>query len=111
MPKQLPSPFHEGYLPTDEGHQLYFAEYGRPDARVSLILHGGPGSGCKPSMLDWFDLSQHRVILLDQRGAGRSLPAGKIDNNRTWDLVEDIERLRKHLRISRWMLIGGSWGA
>lgn len=62
-------------------------------------------------MLDWFDLMQHRVVLFDQRGAGRSLPSGAIENNRTWDLVQDMERLRTHLRVSRWMLVGGSWGA
>lgn len=111
MPKQIPMPFHDGYLSVDGDHQLYFAEYGRHDACAFLVLHGGPGSGCKSSMLDWFDLAQHRVVLLDQRGAGKSFPVGKLDHNRTWDLVEDIEHLRRHLHVPRWMLVGGSWGA
>jgi proline iminopeptidase len=111
MPKQTPLPFHEGHLAAGRDHRFYFAEYGRPDAPVSLVLHGGPGSGCKPSMLDWFDLEQQRVVLLDQRGAGKSMPAGGIDANRTCDLVDDIERLRQHLQVQRWMLVGGSWGA
>jgi proline iminopeptidase len=111
MPMRVPSLLNEGYLPVDGGHRLYFAEFGRRDAPLSLVLHGGPGSGCRPSMLDWFDLDRQRVVLLDQRGAGRSLPPGETANNRTPDLVEDMERLRTHLRVARWMLVGGSWGA
>lgn len=111
MPAQTPRPFHEGYLPVGGKHQLYFAEYGQPDARASLVLHGGPGSGCKPSMLDWFDLAQNRVVLLDQRGAGRSIPSGETKCNQTRDLVQDLEQLRAHLNLSRWMVVGGSWGA
>jgi proline iminopeptidase len=111
MPKKIPVPFNQGYLPAGAVHQLYFAEHGVPDGPAWLVLHGGPGSGCKPSMLDWFDLARQRVVLLDQRGAGNSLPHGEIRDNRTPDLVGDIEALRQHLRIARWMLAGGSWGA
>lgn len=111
MPERIPLPFHDGYLPVNGGHRLYFAQYGQPDARTSLVLHGGPGSGCKTAMLDWFDLTQSHVVLLDQRGAGRSCPVGETRNNSTADLVEDIERLRAHLGLSRCLLIGGSWGA
>ncbi|WP_162256942.1 alpha/beta fold hydrolase [Noviherbaspirillum sp. Root189] len=111
IPLSLPLPFHEGYLPVGGGHRLYFAQYGNPNAPASLVLHGGPGSGCKLSMLDWFDLSQDQVVLFDQRGAGRSLPAGATDNNQTGDLIEDIERLRMRLQLSSFLLVGGSWGA
>jgi proline iminopeptidase len=111
MPKQIPLPFNEGYLPVGDGHQLYFAEYGQADGPASIVLHGGPGSGCKSSMLDWFDLAQQRVVLFDQRGAGRSMPPGETRHNQTWNLVDDIERLRGHLAIPRWLAVGGSWGA
>ncbi len=105
-----PSPFHEGYLPVGHGHDLYFAEYGHADAPAAVVLHGGPGSGCNASMLDWFDLSRHRVVLFDQRGAGRSMPRGMLAHNTTPDLVEDIERLRAGLRIPQWLVVGGVMG-
>ncbi len=110
-PRITPSPFHEGYLPVGHGHDLYFAEYGHADAPAAVVLHGGPGSGCNASMLDWFDLSRHRVVLFDQRGAGRSMPRGMLAHNTTPDLVEDIERLRAGLRIPQWLVVGGSWGS
>jgi proline iminopeptidase len=111
MPTHIPLPFNEGWLPVGGGHQLYFAEYGQPAGPAAVVLHGGPGSGCRPSMLEWFDLAQQRVVLFDQRGAGRSIPHGETRRNCTQDLVEDIERLRVHLHISRWLVVGGSWGA
>lgn len=111
MPKKIPLPFNEGYLPVGDGHRLFYAEYGQVGGPASVVLHGGPGSGCKPSMLDWFDLARQRVVLFDQRGAGRSMPSGETRCNRTWDLVDDIERLRRHLAISCWLAVGGSWGA
>jgi proline iminopeptidase len=104
-------PFDHGYLNVGGGHQLYFAQYGRLDRPAAVVLHGGPGSGCNSAMLDWFDLSRQRVVLFDQRGAGKSVPLGSIDNNCTNDLIEDIERLRVKLGIPQWLLVGGSWGA
>ncbi|MGP1615550.1 MAG: alpha/beta fold hydrolase, partial [Pollutimonas bauzanensis] len=104
-------PFAQGMLDVGAGHRLSYAEYGRPDAPAAVVLHGGPGSACQPSMLDWFDLSRQRVVLFDQRGAGKSAPAGCIAGNTTQDLVGDIERLRRFLRISDWLVVGGSWGA
>jgi len=115
MPKTFPEPFpeplHDGYLPVGDGHRLYFAEYGCSYGPAAVVLHGGPGSSCHAGMLDWFDLSRQRVVLFDQRGAGRSLPAASLAHNRTSDLIQDIERLREHLQIARWMVVGGSWGA
>jgi proline iminopeptidase len=98
-------------LVVDGGHRLYFAEYGCRDAPAAVVLHGGPGSGCNTGMLDWFDLSRQRVVLFDQRGAGRSAPSALLAHNCTRDLILDIERLRQHLRIERWLAVGGSWGA
>ncbi|GAC1548564.1 MAG: prolyl aminopeptidase [Collimonas sp.] len=107
----LPAPLRDGYLSVGDGHRLYFAEYGCDGGPAAVVLHGGPGSSCHAGMLDWFDLSRQRVVLFDQRGAGRSLPAALLAHNRTSDLIRDIERLREHLQIARWMVVGGSWGA
>lgn len=111
VPKPDPVPLRSGHLPVGAGHRVYFAEFGRTGGPVSVVLHGGPGSSSQWSMLDWFDLTQQRVVLFDQRGAGRSLPAGELAHNTTADLVADIERLRIHLGIDRWHVVGGSWGA
>jgi proline iminopeptidase len=106
-----PSPFDQQHLPTGDGHSLYVAQYGRPDGPTTVVLHGGPGSGTQPSVLDWFDLSRQRVVLFDQRGAGQSTPQGEIANNDSHKLVADIEMIRERLGIDRWMVVGGSWGA
>ena len=90
---------------------MYFAEYGAAGAPAAVVLHGGPGSSSNSGMLNWFDLSRQRVVLFDQRGAGRSLPSGLLTDNDTGALILDIERLRRHLHIDRWMVVGGSWGA
>ncbi len=104
-------PFDERLLPVGDGHAIYVAQHGRPDAPAVVVLHGGPGSGTQPSVLDWFDLSAQRVILFDQRGAGRSLPQGSLVANDSAQLVADIELIRATLGIVRWMVVGGSWGA
>ena len=106
-----PSPFDQQHLPTGDGHHLYVAQYGQPDGPAAVVLHGGPGSGTQPSVLDWFDLSYQRVVLFDQRGAGQSLPQGEIANNDSHRLVADIEMIRQRLGIDRWRVVGGSWGA
>ena len=105
------TPFSEQQQPTGDGHTLYVAQYGQPDGPAAVVLHGGPGSGTQPSVLDWFDLNRQRVVLFDQRGAGRSGPHGEIANNDSARLVADIEMLRTSLNIQRWMVVGGSWGA
>ena len=106
----------QGYLPAPDGstfdeHELWFEERGNPMGEPVLYLHGGPGSGCSPDVTQLLDGSHYRIILLDQRGAGQSRPHGSLQNNTTPHLVADCERLRTHLRIDRWMLFGGSWGA
>jgi proline iminopeptidase len=103
--------FNDGFLDTGDGHTLYYAECGNPAGAPALIVHGGPGGGCNPAMRRFHDPRHYRVILLDQRGCGRSQPNAAIENNTTWHLVEDIERLRRHLGIERWQLFGGSWGS
>ena len=112
MPSPTPiQPFDQQNLPTGDGHFLYVAQYGRPDGAPAVVLHGGPGSGTQPSVLDWFDLNTQRVVLFDQRGAGRSLPQGSLVANDSTRLVADIEQIRAHLGIARWLVVGGSWGA
>lgn len=105
------SPFDLLQLPTGDGHVLHVAQYGKADGPAAVVLHGGPGSGTQPSVLDWFDLSYQRVVLFDQRGSGQSTPQGEIANNDSQRLVNDIESIRTRLGIERWMVVGGSWGA
>jgi proline iminopeptidase len=105
------TPFDQQNLPTGDGHTLFVAQYGQPDAPAAVVLHGGPGSGTQPSVLEWFDLARQRVVLFDQRGAGQSQPHGEIINNDSTKLVADIEMIRERLGIERWMVVGGSWGA
>jgi proline iminopeptidase len=97
-------------VPTGDGHELFLAEFGQAKGLPVLHLHGGPGSGANPGDADLFDLNRMRLILFDQRGAGDSTPAGDVTHNDTANLVEDIEHLRWHLGIDRWLIYGGSWG-
>jgi proline iminopeptidase len=106
-----PQPLHEEYLQVSTVHRLWYAEYGNPNGAAVLVLHGGPGAGCSLHDLTLFDLTYWRVILLDQRGAGRSLPFTDLKENTTKDLIDDIERLRAHLMIKQWTMFGGSWGS
>lgn len=92
-------------------HQVYVEECGNPDGIPVVFLHGGPGSGCRPQHRSYFNPEKYRIILFDQRGCGRSLPSGELENNNTDYLVEDMEFIRSSLNIDRWVLFGGSWGA
>jgi proline iminopeptidase len=107
----MPEPWDEGCIDVGAGHRLYYAQYGHAGAPAAVVLHGGPGSGFHPSMLEWFDLARWRVVLFDQRGAGRSIAADPLAHNTSADLVGDIERLRLALGIGCWTVVGGSWGA
>lgn len=98
-------------LPVGAGHGLHVQEWGRPDGIAAVVLHGGPGSGCSPLLPRFFDPQRFRVICPDQRGAGRSTPAGTLSGNTTAELLADLRSLRAALGISRWLVVGGSWGA
>jgi proline iminopeptidase len=104
-------PFNHGLLPLDGIHTMYFEECGNPKGIPVLFLHGGPGTGCDTKNRRFFDPKFYRIILFDQRGAGRSHPAGSIEYNTTQHLIEDIEKLREHLKINQWLIFGGSWGS
>lgn len=98
-------------LDVGDGHWIWVEECGRPDGIPVLFLHGGPGSGCSVDHRRLFDPATYRVILVDQRGAGRSRPLGGLEANTTDHLIGDLEKVRQHLGISRWILFGGSWGS
>jgi len=106
----VPSP-HSFYLRTPDGHRLHVQQHGPAGGEPWLVLHGGPGSGCQPGMAAWFDPVRHRAIMPDQRGAGRSTPAGTLRRNTVGALLADLEQLRRTLGIERWGVVGGSWGA
>ena len=97
-------------LPLNHGYDLYFEQSGRPDGVPVLYLHGGPGAGMEPAMRRFHDPDYYRFVMFDQRGAGASHPPGDVRNNTTHLLIEDIELLRRHLGIERWIVSGGSWG-
>jgi proline iminopeptidase len=104
-------PIETGYLPLSSGHVMYWEQVGNPRGQPALFLHGGPGAGAGAVHRRFFDPTHWRVVLFDQRGAGRSRPLGSLVANTTPDLVNDIEMLRRHLGIDRWLLFGGSWGS
>ena len=104
-------PYNTLQLAVDDVHTLYVEEVGNPDGVPALFLHGGPGAGCEPYHRRFFDPDRYRVVLFDQRGAGRSTPHADLSNNTTWDLVADIEKIRETLGIERWVVFGGSWGS
>ena len=104
-------PYASGFLEVAGGHTLYWETCGNPAGTPVLFLHGGPGGGCTASSRRWFDPQRYRIVLFDQRGCGRSRPLAGIAENTTEHLIEDIEVLRRHCGIERWLLFGGSWGA
>jgi proline iminopeptidase len=105
-------PFDSGFLQVSPLHRVYYEQSGNPDRRAgALFLHGGPGSGTSPNGRRFFDPAHYRIVLVDQRGAGRSTPCAELEHNTTWDLVADLELLRVHLDIERWLVFGGSWGS
>jgi len=104
-------PFATGMLPVSGLHSLYYEECGNPQGKPAVFLHGGPGGGCSADSRRFFDPQAYRAVLFDQRGAGRSTPYAEVRENTTWTLVEDMETLRSHLGIERWVVFGGSWGS
>jgi proline iminopeptidase len=104
-------PYESGYLAVSDIHEIYYEVSGNPEGRPVFVLHGGPGGSTSPYMRRFFNPERYMIILHDQRGCGKSKPYGEIRENTTWDLVEDIERLRVHLNVDRIVLFGGSWGS
>jgi len=104
-------PYRSGRLQVSPIHNIYFEECGNPQGKPVVVLHGGPGGGCSPTLRRFFDPSVYRIVLFDQRGSGKSTPCACVEENTTWLLVDDMEILRKHLGIDKWMLFGGSWGS
>mgnify|MGYP001315456404 CR=1 FL=1 len=108
--ESVPS-YHNDYLDVGGGHKIYYEQYGNPNGKPVLFLHGGPGAGFSNSHKGFFDPKLFRVIFFDQRGSGKSIPYAEIDNNNTKALLSDIELLRSFLNIDQWYLFGGSWGS
>ncbi len=104
-------PHSVGKLAVSPIHSIYWEESGNPRGKPVVFLHGGPGGGTEPKHRRFFDPDRYRIVLFDQRGCGKSTPHASLEDNTTWHLVDDIERLRKELGIDRWQVFGGSWGS
>jgi len=106
------APWEQSWIKVDDLHEVYYEQYGRNDGKPVIFLHGGPGGKCSKDNTEFFDPAEYRVVLLDQRGCGKSRPHASITNNTTWHLISDIEALRTHLGIPKWHVVfGGSWGS
>lgn len=103
--------YDSGWLDTEDGHRLYWELSGNPKGKPAVFIHGGPGGGIASYHRQLFDPERYKVLLFDQRGCGRSKPHASLDNNTTWHLVADIERLRKMAGVDQWLVFGGSWGS
>nr|KYP48476.1 Proline iminopeptidase [Cajanus cajan] len=104
-------PYGTGFLKVSDLHTIYWEQSGNPSGHPVVFIHGGPGGGTSPSNRRFFDPDFYRIILFDQRGAGKSTPHACLEQNTTWDLIDDIEKLREHLEIPEWQVFGGSWGS
>ncbi len=104
-------PYDIGHLQVSDVHHLYYEQSGNPNGKPVVFLHGGPGAGLIPEYRRFFDPEAYRVILFEQRGSGRSLPHASLEDNTTWHLVADIEKLRNHFGVEQWLVFGGSWGS
>ena len=104
-------PYASGWMETDGPHEIYYETCGAPNGKPAVVLHGGPGGAINPSMRRYFDPARWNVALFDQRGCGQSRPNASLEDNTTWTLVEDIERLRRRLGFEKWAVFGGSWGS
>jgi proline iminopeptidase len=101
-------PYWSELLPISDGHSLHIELWGSPHGSPAVVLHGGPGADCLPDHRRLFDPSRHRIVLFDQRRAGRSLQLGSVHTNTTYNLVADIETVCKHLGIEQWLVFGGA---
>lgn len=104
-------PYNTGRLQVSSLHEIYFEECGNPEGVPIVFLHGGPGGGLHDVYRQFFDPAHYHIVLFDQRGAGKSTPTAEVEENTTWDLVHDIELIRKHLGLRNWIVFGGSWGS
>ncbi|AHD11249.1 prolyl aminopeptidase [Phaeobacter gallaeciensis] len=104
-------PFDQRMIDVGQGHHIYMEQSGNPDGIPVVVCHGGPGGGSSPAMRRYFDPDRYRIILFDQRGCGRSRPHASCEDNTTWNLVADMEIIRRLIGVSQWMVFGGSWGA
>ena len=103
-------PYDTGFLQVSELHQIFYAQYGNPTGIPIIWLHGGPGGGCSDNDTGYLDSNYYRIILLDQRGAGKSKPFCEMVENNTQNLISDLEKLRIHLNVEKWVVLGNSWG-
>lgn len=104
-------PYDSGMLKVSDLHSIYYEQAGNPHGKPVIFVHGGPGGGIDESYRRFFDPKVWRVILFDQRGCGKSTPAFELKENTTWDLVDDMEKIRQHLKVQSWTVFGGSWGS
>ena len=105
------SPYHATWIERPHGHKIYVELSGNPHGKPIIFLHGGPGGGTNPKQRQFFDPKHYQIILFDQRGCGQSKPLGETNGNTTQDLLSDMEAIRKHFDIKRWIIFGGSWGS
>ena len=104
-------PYDSGHVRVSDVHELYYEQCGNPNGKPVVFLHGGPGAGLVPDYRRFFDPQAYRLILFEQRGAGRSRPHASLDDNTTWHLVQDIETIREQFKVEQWLVFGGSWGS
>jgi len=105
------SPYNTFNLKVSNLHTIFVEESGNPDGKPVIFLHGGPGGGSEPVYRQYFNPEKWRIIIFDQRGCGKSIPHAELEQNTTWDLIDDIEKIRKKLNIDNWAVFGGSWGS
>ncbi len=104
-------PYDSGHIKVSNIHELYYEQCGNPNGKPVVFLHGGPGAGLIPDYRRFFDPDAYRIILFEQRGAGRSRPHASLDDNTTWHLIQDVETIREHFGVEQWLVFGGSWGS